>query len=53
MPGGAPRAASLTLPAKGWPAIIFTRLRHKMLPDLNNCKACPRQRIDRPKAELR
>jgi len=53
MPGGASHAEGFPYPAKGWPAIIFTWLRHKMRPDLNNCKACLCQRIDRPKVKLR
>jgi len=51
MPGGS-HANGQSYPARGWPAIIFTQLRHKMRPGLNNCKACPCQWIVRPKAEL-
>jgi len=53
MPGEASHAGGSQCPAKGRPAIVFTWLRHKMRPDLNNCKACLCERIDRSKAELR
>src|SRR5437868_13665538 len=40
-------------PQPGEPARIFARFTDKARPRLNNCKACPCQRIDRPKNKLR
>ncbi len=54
MPSRAPRAAKpYSYSDRGRPANIFARSRDKMLSALNNCKACPAQRIDRPEDELR